>query len=130
MPSPKSNDDQLFATNSILPMLDYVYWIQETSPKHEIAIKCATLAGCFVGMITFGYLADKFGRQRLYGIVLLTLVGGTLGLVMSSPGYTWGNSPTNPNERYSSMNITALLIFWRFISGMIMWSRSHCEPLS
>lgn len=99
-------------------MLNYVYWNDAPNRdqlRYNMSIKCASLAGCFVGMIGFGYLADKFGRQRLYGIVLLTLIAGTIGLVTSSPGYTWAN----PNsEDQSSMNIVVMLIIWRFISGM------------
>ena len=75
-------------------------------------------------MISFGVLADKFGRRKLYGIVLMILIGGTLGLVMSSPGYTPLNQieGMNPLEidwtKTGSMNIVGWLIFWRFVSGM------------
>jgi MFS transporter, PHS family, inorganic phosphate transporter len=105
-------------------MLDFVYWGSSTDPKYETAINCATLAGCFFGMVSFGFLGDKFGRRKLYGIVLMMLIGGTLGLVMSSPGYTpvdqlSGTSPFKIDwTKAGSMNVVAWLIFWRFVSGM------------
>lgn len=97
-------------------MLDYVYWGSSTAPSHETAINCTTLAGVFCGMVSFGYLADKFGRQKLYGIVLLVLIGGTLGLVMSSRGYM--SVDTTSGSTKSSMNMLACLLFWRFVSGV------------
>lgn len=98
-------------------MLDYVYWGSSTGGGYETAINCTTLAGVACGMVSFGYLADKFGRRTLYGIVLIVLIGGTLGLVMSSPGYISVDETTG-NTTSSSMNMLALLLFGRFVSGM------------
>lgn len=97
---------QLFASNVVLPMLCYVYWTTDIHPDHETAINSATLAGCIVGQVVFGMLADAFGRRKMYGIELIILAGGTLGFVMSSTGYN------------GSMNVVSWLIFWRFISGI------------
>jgi len=98
-------------------MLDYVYWNSSTGGHYETTINCTTLAGVLCGMLSFGYLADKFGRRTLYGIVLIVLIGGTLGLVMSSPGYISVDKTTG-DTKSSSMDMLALLLFWRFVSGM------------
>jgi PHS family inorganic phosphate transporter-like MFS transporter len=87
-------------------MLGYVYWNTDTNSDHETAINSATLAGCIVGQTTFGALADRWGRRKMYGLELIILAVGTFGFVMASTGYN------------GSMNVVSWLIFWRFISGI------------
>jgi PHS family inorganic phosphate transporter-like MFS transporter len=52
-------------------------------------------------MIVFGWLADGFGRRRMYGVELAIIIMATLccALISSSP----------------AMGSTGLLIFWRII---------------
>lgn len=51
-------------------------------------LNAAALASAAVGAIFFGFLADKFGRKRLYGLeVLLLFVGSLLSAVSTS--YIW-----------------------------------------
>jgi len=51
------------------------------------------------------------------------LIGGTLGLVMSSPSYTPVNQLSGTNTldidwtKAGSMNVVAWPVFWRFVSG-------------
>lgn len=48
----------------------------------------AALAAAAFGAIFFGFLSDKFGRKRLYGVeVILLFVGAIVSAV--SPSYTW-----------------------------------------
>lgn len=111
----------LFASNVILPMLGYVYWNDSTQPTHETAINSATLAGCMLGMVIFGIAGDRYGRRKMYGIELLLLILGTIGVVMSSPGYSPVNNAVSAKEvdwgTYGSINILSLLLFFRFVSG-------------
>jgi MFS transporter, PHS family, inorganic phosphate transporter len=97
----------LFATNVILPSLVFVYWTEDTSGDHETAINCITLAGSLLGQLIFGYLADRFGRRKLYGLELIVVIFGTLGMVQSSAGY---------NQQ--SMSILGWIMFWRFFVGL------------
>ena len=118
-----TNETQLFASNMILPMLSFVYWPEVVGPSHEEVINIATLAGCIVGMILFGRLGDVYGRRKMYGIELIVLIVGTVGVVMSSNGFTTGNDKTIPNGFTTtgingSMSIESWLIFWRFVSGI------------
>ena len=46
-----------------------------------------TLAGSVVGQLLFGFLADWFGRTRLYGIELVLVIISTIGVATSSYGY-------------------------------------------
>ncbi|KAF1982391.1 MFS general substrate transporter, partial [Aulographum hederae CBS 113979] len=94
----------LYATNVILPALAYVYWPNESS-GHATAINCVTLAGSIVGQLSFGYLADKFGRQKLYGIELIIVIVSTLGIAQSSSGVD------------GSLSITSWLMAYRFFLG-------------
>lgn len=89
-----------------LPMISYVYWKDETSSIRLTCINIATLAGTMLGMVLFGFLADKNGRKKMYGVELVLLITATIGVVMSSQGE--GNS----------MSVYAWLIWWRISVGI------------
>jgi PHS family inorganic phosphate transporter-like MFS transporter len=57
-------------------------------------------------MILFGYLADCFGRKRLYGVELGIVIAATLGLTQASAGYG------------DSMQIYPWIVFWRTMLGV------------
>lgn len=120
-PNAFADHEQLFANNVVLPMLGYIYWNSSTDSSHETAINSATLAGCILGMIIFGFAGDRYGRRKMYGIELLLLILGTLGVVMSSPGYTPVDNIISDKDvnwgTYGSMNILSWLTFFRFVSG-------------
>lgn len=103
---------QIFASNAILPMLSFVYWPTVVGPAREEAINIATLAGCVLGMILFGVLGDIYGRRKMYGIELIVLIVGNVGVLMSSNGFATGDGLNG------SMNIESWLIFFRFVSGI------------
>lgn len=96
----------LFATNVILPSLAFIYWPDVTDGKPELKINIATLAGSLLGQVLFGFLADKFGRRRLYGLELVIVIFSTLGMAQASTG------------TYNSMNVLNWIIFWRFVMGI------------
>ncbi|KAJ5579750.1 uncharacterized protein N7459_005735 [Penicillium hispanicum] len=96
----------LFASNMALPMISYVYWKDETSSIRLTCINIATLAGTLFGMVLFGFLADKNGRKKMYGVELVLLITATLGVVMSSDGES------------GSMSVYAWLIWWRICVGI------------
>ena len=87
-------------------MLAYVYWNTDTNLGIETAVNSVTLAGCIVGQIFFGIMADIYGRRKMYGVELIIIGGATLGVSMSSSGAD------------DSMNVIGWLIFWRFIAGI------------
>jgi PHS family inorganic phosphate transporter-like MFS transporter len=97
----------LFATNVILPSLAFIYWSSDPNSDHETAINAITLAGSLLGQLIFGFLADRFGRRKLYGLELIVVIFGTLGLCQSSAGY-----------HESSMSILGWILFWRFFVGL------------
>jgi MFS transporter, PHS family, inorganic phosphate transporter len=95
----------LFATNVILPCLAYVYWPDDNS-DNETRINIVTLVGSCLGQLIFGFLADRYGRRKLYGFELIVVIFGTLGVAQSSAGYN------------GSMSILSWMMFWRFFVGL------------
>ncbi|KFY50582.1 hypothetical protein V496_09295, partial [Pseudogymnoascus sp. VKM F-4515 (FW-2607)] len=95
----------LFATNVILPCLAFVYWSDDNSGG-ESKINIVTLVGSCIGQLIFGFLADKYGRRKLYGVELIIVIFGTLGVAQSSAGYS------------NSMSILSWMMFWRFFVGV------------
>jgi PHS family inorganic phosphate transporter-like MFS transporter len=102
----------LFASNIILPCLAFVYWGSEHEANIEITINALTLAGSTVGMVLFGYLADKYGRQRLYGVELMIVIFSTIGLAQSSVGWM------NHSQDKTSMQAHSWIMVWKFVMGI------------
>ncbi|KAK4958292.1 hypothetical protein LTR10_004718 [Elasticomyces elasticus] len=100
----------LFASNVILPCLTFVYW-NTCGHTKEIWINITTLFGSAVGMLVFGYLADRYGRRSLYGIELYIVIFSTLLIAQASAGY--GDFESGEH----SMSIYAMLLAWRFMMG-------------
>lgn len=94
----------LFSTNVILASIAFVYYPQ----GHEwpgLLINLFTLLGSVIGQLTFGFLADYYGRTRLYGIELVLVIVSTIGVATSSHGY-------------NDMSFLGLFIWWRFVMGI------------
>ncbi|GKZ64572.1 hypothetical protein AnigIFM50267_005640 [Aspergillus niger] len=96
----------LFASNMALPMISYVYWKKEVSSIKITLFNIATLGGTLLGQVLFGYLADRNGRKKMYGLELILMITSTLGVVMASRGEN------------DSMSIYAWLIWWRIVVGI------------
>lgn len=103
----------IFAINLITTLLGVVFW--SGTPEQAMngfggndgrlptpvsqALKASTSAGMVIGQLFFGWLADLFGRRRMYGIELCVIVLSTMNLALASPS--------------QSMSSTGLLVFWR-----------------
>lgn len=93
----------LFASNVINTSITYVYFPDEKWPG--LVINLFTLLGSVCGQLLFGYLADRYGRTRLYGIELVLVIVSTIGVATSSVGY-------------NDMSFLALFSWWRFVMGI------------
>ena len=96
----------IFAINLVLPMLAHVYWDGNIPISTEIAMKSATLIGCMIGQVGVGFLADIYGRRKMYGVELLIVISATIGFAMCSTGEA------------HSMSIFAWMVFWRLFMGI------------
>lgn len=76
----------LFSTNVILASIAFVYW-PNGGEWHGLIINLCTLVGSVIGQFLFGFLADFYGRTRLYGIELVLVIISTIGVATSSYGY-------------------------------------------
>lgn len=87
-------------------MMGIAFW-QDSVHKGAIptnsdtAIKVATSGGTVIGQLGFGYLADVFGRKKMYGLELIIIIFATLAQALSSPSH--------------AVSIVGLVIFWRVL---------------
>ncbi|KAG0311525.1 Inorganic phosphate transporter pho84 [Dissophora globulifera] len=94
----------LFAINLVTPMLGIIYYGGTLPSDLDLGIKVSASVGTFLGQIGFGYLADRLGRKKMYGIELMIIIVATLGQALSGNGYT--------------ISLPAALIVWRVIVGV------------
>ncbi|KAJ7914738.1 phosphate permease [Mycena leptocephala] len=101
----------IFAINIAAIMLGYVYGRQPDSnprpalsSKNDFLLKIATPFGTLFGQLFFGWFADIVGRRKMYGVELVIMIVGTFAQATAAEGRT--------------INILAILIFWRFIVGL------------
>ncbi|KAL1897066.1 hypothetical protein Sste5346_004271 [Sporothrix stenoceras] len=95
----------LFATNVILASISFVYFPESNFNYVGTLINVFTLLGSVVGQLTFGFLADYYGRTRLYGIELILVIVSTIGVATSNYGY-------------NDLSFLGLFIWWRFVMGI------------
>lgn len=106
MQKPWANRRQIFAINTVVPMLGTVYWGGDVPPRYQLSMNVATLLGSMIGQICFGILADVYGRRKMYGMELLVTILASLGFASASTGV------------FNSMSMVAWLIFWRIVMGI------------
>lgn len=69
----------------ILASISFVYFPNDRWPG--LLINVFTLLGSVFGQLLFGFLADWYGRTRLYGIELVLVIVSTIGVATSSYGF-------------------------------------------
>ncbi|KAG6008964.1 hypothetical protein E4U21_003516 [Claviceps maximensis] len=94
----------LFSTNVILASVAFVYY-PHGGQWPSLLINLFTLLGSVLGQLLFGFLADYFGRTRLYGIELVLVIVSTIGVATSSRGV-------------GDLSFLGIFIWWRFVMGI------------
>lgn len=102
----------IFAINLCSLIMGYVYYAdaegsaKNTTPTSiDMWIKGSTQIGCIFGQFIFGFLADRIGRKRMYGIELIIMIVCTLG------GSFAGNTARG-------LSVYWVLFIWRLILGV------------
>jgi PHS family inorganic phosphate transporter-like MFS transporter len=88
-------------------MIGYVYFASngnKTPYNVDTAIKVSASVGTVIGQLAFGYLADRVGRKRMYGVELIIIIVGTVGQALA------GNGP--------AASFWGVITFWRVIVGV------------
>ncbi|MDE1879892.1 MAG: MFS transporter [Euryarchaeota archaeon] len=93
----------LFVISMVLPILAFLPGTGATSKFEVSALAAAALFGAVAGQVFFGFLADKFGRKRIYSVTLSVMVVGAIGSALSGP--------------FMGMNLVMVLVLWRFLLG-------------
>ncbi|KAI1342351.1 H+ symporter [Xylariaceae sp. FL0016] len=108
----------IFAINLVTTYLGIVFWHgPPESAKNGYggnygtlptpvsqALKVSTSAGIVVGQVLFGWMADKYGRRKMYGIELGIIVMSTLACCLVSAS--------------QAVSFTGLMTFWRVMMGI------------
>ncbi|KAL0136591.1 phosphate:H+ symporter [Mucor lusitanicus] len=79
----------IFAINLVSTMIGFVYFSannNKTPYNVDTAIKVSCSVGTVVGQLAFGYLADRVGRKRMYGVELMIIIIGTVGQALAGNG--------------------------------------------
>ncbi|XP_022761869.1 probable inorganic phosphate transporter 1-5 [Durio zibethinus] len=100
----------LFSISLVTKLLGRIYYYVEGStkpgslpPNVAAAVNGVALCGTLAGQLFFGWLGDKLGRKRVYGLTLMLMVVCSL-----ASGLSFGDSPKG---------VMATLCFFRFWLG-------------
>ncbi|KDP21624.1 hypothetical protein JCGZ_03295 [Jatropha curcas] len=102
----------LFCITTVTKLLGRLYYYHPDLPKAapgklpddvNNAITGVALCGTLVGQLFFGWLGDKLGRKKVYGITLVTMVGCAL-----ASGLSFGST---------AKSVVGTLCFFRFWLG-------------
>ncbi|KAI9283479.1 phosphate:H+ symporter [Umbelopsis sp. AD052] len=96
----------IFAIGLVSSMFGWIYYAptHKTPYNVDTALKVSASVGTVVGQLLFGWLADRVGRKRMYGVELMIIIVATVAQALAGNGQavsTWG-----------------VITFWRVILGV------------
>ena len=94
----------LFVINLVVQMIGLAYFEGSLSHSQESILKTAASLGTLLGQLGFGYLSDKLGRKRMYGLELVLIIVGTINCAFAS-------------STVRGIDIIGMLAIWRFVIG-------------
>ncbi|NP_001105818.1 phosphate transporter 12 [Zea mays] len=93
-----------FAISLVMDLISYLYNEEQIDRGVKATINGIALCGAVPGQLVFGWLGDKMGRKRIYGVTLLLMVVTSL-----ASGLYFGTNEAS--------NVVAVLCFFRFWLG-------------
>uniref|UniRef100_A0A1D1Y7J2 H(+)/Pi cotransporter n=1 Tax=Anthurium amnicola TaxID=1678845 RepID=A0A1D1Y7J2_9ARAE len=94
----------LFAINFASTMIGYVYYGGKTPANIDLGLKVSGSVGTLAGQLGFGYLADRLGRKKMYGVELMVIIVATVASAVT------GQS--------RAVTVAGTIMFWRVIMGI------------
>lgn len=76
----------LFCIPPIMKLLGHVYYTSRKNqvlPIVEATMLIVALLGTMIGQLVFGWLGDRVGRRRVYGLALMLMMIGSIGCGLS-----------------------------------------------
>ncbi|PKY56111.1 phosphate:H+ symporter [Rhizophagus irregularis] len=93
---------------AVSAILGYTYFssinANEVPTDIDSGLKSSAAIGTMFGQLIFGWMADRFGRKKMYGIELMIIIVTTIGSALS---------PKN-----LAIDMYTIIIIWRLILGL------------
>ncbi|EQD73613.1 high affinity inorganic phosphate transporter, partial [mine drainage metagenome] len=94
----------LFVISLAIPILVAVYEGGRVNAFAVGLLAASALIGAVLGPLVFGFLADRWGRRKIYAITLSVMAIGAVGSAFSVPAF--------------GLSTIAVLTIWRFVLGI------------
>jgi len=94
----------LFVISLVIPILVALAPGGALSTTQIALLGSTALMGAAIGQILFGWLGDRLGRRKVYGLTLTVMAIGAVGSALSRP--------------IGGLSTITVLILWRFVLGV------------
>ncbi|CAG8626626.1 8111_t:CDS:2 [Funneliformis mosseae] len=98
----------LFSINLVSAILGYAYFgdvnNNEVPINIDSGLKISAAAGTMFGQVIFGWMADRFGRKKMYGVELIIIILATIG--------------TAASPSHSPIDMYTIIMTWRLLLGL------------
>jgi len=94
----------LFVISLVIPILVALFEGGRINQGQIGLLASSALMGAAAGQILFGWLGDRLGRRRMYGVTLTVLAVGAIGSALSVP--------------VAGLSTITVLTLWRFVLGV------------
>lgn len=95
----------LFSISLVVDIIGHKYYGGQAPPGVSAAISVIALCGTVPGQLLFGWLGDKMGRKRIYGVTLILMVVCSL-----ASGFSF--------SKRTGKSVVTVLCFFRFWLGV------------